>query len=73
MLKATFYVPLTIMPGFAIGLGDCYLYHSIKGASQNNEIIVEVKYKEEESCHVEWLQRLYANLLNPKATEYRNN
>jgi hypothetical protein len=69
MLKATFYVPLTIMRGFAIGLGDCYLNHSITGASQNNEIIIQVKYKEEESCHVEWLQRLYANLLNPTLTE----
>jgi hypothetical protein len=24
MLKATFYVPITIMRGFAIGLGDYY-------------------------------------------------
>jgi hypothetical protein len=64
MRKIEFYVPETIMADFAEELSSSMLPNRIMGKTDDNKIIIEVKYEKDESEMVDGMEDYLDELIN---------
>lgn len=62
MRKAEFEVPSEVMAEFAEEMASRDLDNKVIGTNEDNEIVVEVNYKREESKSVDELEKILDNL-----------
>jgi hypothetical protein len=64
MRKIEFYVPEKIMADFAEELSSSMLPNKIMGKTDDNKIIIEVKYEKDESEMVDGMEDYLDELIN---------